>query len=78
MEGEVFGPYRLDRLIGSGGMGEVFRAHDTVRNRVVALKRLPRQLAVDAEYLARASFLFDLKILLGTVAPVVLGKGVRA
>ena len=36
------------------------------------------KVALDAEYLARASFLFDLKILLGTVAPVVLGKGVRA
>uniref|UniRef100_UPI0027E224DF serine/threonine-protein kinase n=1 Tax=Pseudonocardia lacus TaxID=2835865 RepID=UPI0027E224DF len=53
MEGEVFGPYRLDALIGSGGMGEVFRARDTARNRVVALKRLPRQLAVDEEYRAR-------------------------
>ena len=53
MEAEVFGPYRLDALIGSGGMGEVFRAFDTGRNRVVALKRLPRPLAVDAEYRAR-------------------------
>jgi serine/threonine protein kinase len=53
VEGEVFGPYRLDGLIGSGGMGEVFRAHDTGRDRVVALKRLPRQLAVDQEYRAR-------------------------
>ncbi len=39
---------------------------------------IPDKVALDAEYLARASFLFDLKILIGTVAPVVLGKGVRA
>lgn len=39
---------------------------------------IPDKVALDAEYLARASFLFDLKILLGTVAPVVLGRGVRA
>ena len=32
---------------------EVYRAFDTVRNRIVALKRLPRQLGVDAEYRAR-------------------------
>ncbi|MBI1682537.1 sugar transferase [Caulobacter hibisci] len=35
------------------------------------------KVALDAEYLAKASFLFDLKILIGTVAPVLLGKGVR-
>jgi serine/threonine protein kinase len=50
---EQFGQYRLEELIGRGGMGEVYRAFDTVRGRVVALKRLPQHLAADAEFQAR-------------------------
>ena len=50
---EMFGPYRLDRLIGRGGMGEVYRAFDTVRSRAVAIKRLPVPLAADPEFQAR-------------------------
>jgi serine/threonine-protein kinase len=49
----MFGPYRIEELLGRGGMGEVHRAYDTARNRFVALKRLPAHLADSQEYQAR-------------------------
>ena len=48
-----FGPYRLESLIGQGAMGHVYRAVDTVRDRVVAIKLLPVQLATNPEFQAR-------------------------
>ena len=39
--GSRLGPYEVLGLIGTGGMGEVYRAHDTKLNRDVALKCLP-------------------------------------
>jgi serine/threonine protein kinase len=43
------GPYKIDARIGQGGMGEVFRAHDTRLRRTVAIKVLPRDKMADPE-----------------------------
>ncbi len=43
--GVMIGPYRIERLIGAGGMGEVYRALDTKLNRPVAIKFLSDDLA---------------------------------
>ena len=51
--GTALGPYRVDALIGAGGMGEVYRAHDTKLNRDIALKVLPESLTRDSDRLAR-------------------------
>jgi serine/threonine protein kinase/Tol biopolymer transport system component len=47
--GAQLGPYRIDALIGAGGMGEVFRATDTRLHRTVAIKILPRDKVADPE-----------------------------
>jgi serine/threonine protein kinase len=45
--GTMFGPYEIRSLIGAGGMGEVFRAYDTVKDRTVAVKLLRPVFAAD-------------------------------
>jgi Tol biopolymer transport system component len=50
--GTRLGSYRVDHLIGVGGMGEVYRAHDSRLERDVAMKVLPSHLTTDPERLA--------------------------
>ena len=51
--GEQLGHYKIQSLIGKGGMGEVYRAFDTKLERDVAVKVLPAIFAGDSERLAR-------------------------
>src|SRR6202035_457339 len=51
--GSKLGAYEVTGAIGAGGMGEVYKAHDTKLGRDVAIKVLPEAFAHDAERLAR-------------------------
>lgn len=53
LSGRVFGPYRLENVLGLGAMGAVYRAHQQALERDVAVKVLPAALAARPDYLAR-------------------------
>ncbi len=47
--GTKLGPYEIVAPVGAGGMGEVYRAHDTRLGRDVAIKVLPQQFSSDPD-----------------------------
>ncbi|OBG66446.1 MULTISPECIES: serine/threonine-protein kinase [unclassified Mycobacterium] len=51
--GTRFGPYELRSLIGAGVTGEVYRAHDTVRDRTVAVKLVSADIAAEPGFQQR-------------------------
>jgi Tol biopolymer transport system component len=51
--GTRFGPYEIVALLGAGGMGEVYRAHDPKLRRDVAIKVLPDAVSTDPDRLRR-------------------------
>src|ERR1044071_6137804 len=51
--GTLLGRYEVRSFIGAGGMGEVYRAHDSALGRNVAVKVIPRELSSDPSRLKR-------------------------
>ncbi|PYX48650.1 MAG: hypothetical protein DMG79_11320, partial [Acidobacteria bacterium] len=51
--GKKLGPYEIQSMLGAGGMGEVYRAHDSRLDRIVAIKVLPASYSADRERLQR-------------------------
>ena len=47
--GQRLGPYEILSPIGSGGMGEVYKAKDTRLDRTVAIKVIPSHIAADSD-----------------------------
>jgi len=52
-KGQQLGPYEIEKLLGAGGMGEVYKAKDTRLDRTVAIKVLPERTAMNADIRAR-------------------------
>jgi eukaryotic-like serine/threonine-protein kinase len=66
----ISGVYVVDSLIGTGGMGAVYRAHDRARQRDVALKIIHPNLASDAE--VRRRFAREARLMRSLVHPNVV------
>ncbi len=80
--GAQLGPYQIQSLIGEGGMGQVYRAHDSVLGREVAIKVLPPNFALDPD--RRARFAREARVLaslnhphIGAIYGIAEGDGLR-
>src|SRR5258705_10788621 len=69
--GSRLGPYEIVAPLGAGGMGEVYRAHDSRLARDVAVKALPDAFSRDPERLAR--FEREAKLLASLSHPNIAG-----
>jgi predicted Ser/Thr protein kinase len=69
--GSEVGGYRVDELIGHGGMGMVYRATNVALNRIYALKVLTPELAEDVEF--RQRFKREMRIAASLHHPHVVG-----
>lgn len=55
LNGQTIGQYKVGEILGQGGMGAVYRAHQSGLNRDVAFKVLPPSLAQQPEFIERFS-----------------------
>ncbi len=51
--GAVLGEFEIEKILGKGGMGVVYKAHQPTLNRKIALKVLSQMLSNDEEFIAR-------------------------
>ena len=80
---QQLGPYQIIAPLGAGGMGEVYRAHDTKLGRQVAIKILPAQFMADKR--RRARFAREARVLatlnhphIGAIYGLEEGDGITA
>jgi serine/threonine-protein kinase len=67
---QLAGIYTIEAVLGEGGMGVVYRAHDAIRDRTVAVKCLHTNLSGDAE--VRRRFVREAKVLRSWTHPNVV------
>src|SRR5437016_2207056 len=69
---QIFGGrYKVEAVVGDGGMARVFRAHDTRLGRTVALKVLREQFAAEQQFVER--FIQEARMAAGLAHPNIIG-----